>query len=265
MRLIPSAPRRSRARIASRWAVAATAARSSASIAPRSGVWRRGTTRAWPRVAGLMSMNATVRSSSATIVPGNSPATILQKMQSGSRSAMAAKPISGGAARLSAHVASEAPGMGRPGKFLPRAAHRKVKSRPMARSSLEAFSALWRAYGEGRLGDSLHLVDPECELSLLDGVGPVRGHDGVRDCLAAAQREWKTLRIIYDDLFEDHPGCVVGSGRLAASRTDGARVDRPLAFVAEFRAARLVRARVFAARADAVGAARALRLIERMA
>src|SRR3954453_17154445 len=55
----------------------------------------------------------------------------------------------------------------------------------MARSSLEAFSALWRAYGEGRLGESLHLVDPECELTLLDGVGPVRGHDGVRDCLAA--------------------------------------------------------------------------------
>jgi ketosteroid isomerase-like protein len=153
--------------------------------------------------------------------------------------------------------------MGRPGKILPRAVHRKVKSPTMARSSLEAFSALWRAYGEGRLGESLHLVHPECELSLLDGVGPVRGHDGVRDCLAAAQREWKTLRIVYDDLFEDHPGCVVGSGRLAASRTDGARVDRPLAFVAEFRAARLVRARVFAARADAVGAAQALRRVER--
>ena len=38
----------------------------------------------WPRVAGLMSMNATVRSSSATICAGSSPATILQKMQSGS-------------------------------------------------------------------------------------------------------------------------------------------------------------------------------------
>src|SRR3954469_21585660 len=91
----------------------------------------------------------------------------------------------------------------------------------MARSSLEAFSVLWRAYGEGRLSDSLDLVDPECELTLLDGVGPVRGHDGVRDCLAAAQREWKTLRIVYDDLFEDHPGCVVGSGRLAASPPRG--------------------------------------------
>ena len=48
-------------------------------------------TSAWPRVAGLMSMNAMVRSSSSTIVAGSSPATILQKMQSGSR-AMAAEP-----------------------------------------------------------------------------------------------------------------------------------------------------------------------------
>jgi hypothetical protein len=46
-------------------------------------------TRAWPRVAGLMSMNASVRSSSSTIVAGRSPLTILQKMQFGSVSAMA--------------------------------------------------------------------------------------------------------------------------------------------------------------------------------
>ena len=44
----------------------------------------RGTTSAWPWVAGLMSMKATVRSSESTISPGSSPATILQKMQSSS-------------------------------------------------------------------------------------------------------------------------------------------------------------------------------------
>ena len=48
----------------------------------RSGACRRGTTSACPRVAGLMSMKAIVRSSSSTIVAGSSPATILQKMQS---------------------------------------------------------------------------------------------------------------------------------------------------------------------------------------
>jgi ketosteroid isomerase-like protein len=132
----------------------------------------------------------------------------------------------------------------------------------MARSSLEAFSTLWRAYGEGRLDESLDLVDPDCEITL-DGASAVRGHDGVRESLAAAHRDWKTLRIVYDDVFEDHPGCVVGSGRLAASRTDGAHVDRAIAFVAEFHEARLVRARVFDARDDAIGAAQALRRVER--
>jgi ketosteroid isomerase-like protein len=133
----------------------------------------------------------------------------------------------------------------------------------MARSSIEAFSALWRAYGEGRLGESLDLIDAECELVLLDATRPVRGHDGLRAALAAAQREWKTLRIAYDDVFEDHPGCVVASGRLAASRPDGAQVDRPIAVVAEFREGRLVRGRFYGARDDAIAAARALRRVER--
>src|SRR3954451_13910616 len=84
-RLTPSAPSRSLTRGARRRAVAAHAARSSSSISSRSRACARGTTSRCPRVAGLMSMKATVRSSSATLVPGISPATILQKRQSGSR------------------------------------------------------------------------------------------------------------------------------------------------------------------------------------
>jgi len=129
----------------------------------------------------------------------------------------------------------------------------------MARSSLEAFQHLWRAYGEGRLDESLDLVDADCEVSLLDHAAPLHGRDGVRSALAAARREWKTLRIVYDDVFEDHPGCVVGSGHLSATAPDGAHVDRPIAFVAEFRGERLVRARVLAARDDALGLAHELR------
>lgn len=71
--------------------------------------------------------------------------------------------------------------------------------------------------------------------------------------------EWKTLRIVYDDVYEDHPGCVVASGHLSASAPDAAHVERPIAFVAEFREERLHRARVFGALEDAVGAARELR------
>jgi ketosteroid isomerase-like protein len=133
----------------------------------------------------------------------------------------------------------------------------------MARSSLEAFSALWRAYGEGRLDRSLDLVDPACEVTFADGSEPVRGHDGVRERLTASHRQWKTLRIVYDEVFEDHPGCVVGIGHLTASGAGGARVDRPMAFVAEFHEGRLVRGRFFATRDEAIAAARARRRSER--
>src|SRR5215208_935542 len=43
-----------------------------------------GITSEWPRVHGLMSMKARVLSSSSILCDGISPATILQKMQSGS-------------------------------------------------------------------------------------------------------------------------------------------------------------------------------------
>src|SRR5947207_13313914 len=53
-------------------------------------------TSAWPRVAGLMSMNATVRSSESTIVAGASPATIEQKMQSSCATALGSLAAPGG-------------------------------------------------------------------------------------------------------------------------------------------------------------------------
>src|SRR5579875_2093673 len=84
MRLTPSAPRRSLARAASRWQASATALRSAASTLSRSRWCARGITSACPRVAGAMSMKAIVRSSSSTMRAGSSPATILQKMHSGS-------------------------------------------------------------------------------------------------------------------------------------------------------------------------------------
>jgi len=129
----------------------------------------------------------------------------------------------------------------------------------VSRSSLAAFSALWRAYGEGRLERSLDLVDPECELTLPDGRSTFRGHDGVRTWLEAARRDWKTVTITYDHVHEDHPGCVVGVGQLTASSADGAtQLERPIACVAEFRDGRLVRGRVFGDRVDALAYAREL-------
>src|SRR4051812_23490197 len=83
-RFTPSAPMRSCARPASFWAIRMTASRSSCGTSSRSVLCSRGITSRCPLVAGLMSMNATVRSSSSTRVDGISPATILQNRQSGS-------------------------------------------------------------------------------------------------------------------------------------------------------------------------------------
>src|SRR4051794_624344 len=115
----------------------------------------------------------------------------------------------------------------------------------MPRSSLEAFSALWRAYGEGRLDRSLDLVAEDCEVTFIDGTTVLRGHDGVREWLATQRRQWKSITVSYDEVHEERPGCVLGVGRLTASSVDGARVDAPVAFVAEFADGRLVYGRMF--------------------
>jgi ketosteroid isomerase-like protein len=136
----------------------------------------------------------------------------------------------------------------------------------MGRSSMAVFSALWRAYGEGRLDRSLHLVDPECEFTLTDG-RTYRGHDGIRDYLAITRRDWRTVAITYDDIREEGAGCVVGVGRVAASSADGrVAFERPQACVAEFRHGLFVRGRLFGDPAEAAvfaGEAAAERAAER--
>ncbi len=89
-RLKPSGSSVASIRLATRWAATAQLARSSSPIDSRSSVWRRGITSAWPLVAGLMSISVTVCSSESTISAGASPATIAQKMQSGTDSGTAA-------------------------------------------------------------------------------------------------------------------------------------------------------------------------------
>jgi ketosteroid isomerase-like protein len=115
----------------------------------------------------------------------------------------------------------------------------------MPRSSLDAFAALWRAYGEGRLERSLDLIDEDCEITFSDGTTALRGRDGLRDWLADERREWKTITVSYDEIREERPGCVLGVGRLTARSAAGREVERDVAFVAEFADGRLRRGRTF--------------------
>src|SRR4051812_44085504 len=72
-------------RAAMRRTAAIVAFRSCSDTVRRFSLCSLGITTTWPRVAGLMSITVTVRSSESTTSPGISPAITLQKMQSGSR------------------------------------------------------------------------------------------------------------------------------------------------------------------------------------
>jgi ketosteroid isomerase-like protein len=113
---------------------------------------------------------------------------------------------------------------------------------PMSRA---VFDDLWRAYAEGRIDDALALIAPDCELRLAGSDLSYRGHDGVR-ALIADGRRWKTLTVSYDEVREVGERCVVGIGHALGSGQDGGTaLDRPVAWVGEFRGGRLVRGTAF--------------------
>jgi ketosteroid isomerase-like protein len=166
---------------------------------------------------------------------------------------MAAKPTRERTAPVVRTVVPRAAELAGSAQILPELVHRKVKSQTMPRSSLEAFDALWRAYGEGRLDRALDLVAEDCEITFADGTTALRGHDGVRELLAAERRDWKTITITYDEVREARPGCVLGVGNLTASSANGeAEIDCQVSFVAEFADGRLVRGRTFRDRDAAI-------------
>jgi ketosteroid isomerase-like protein len=130
----------------------------------------------------------------------------------------------------------------------------------MSRSSMVAFSALWRSYSEGRLERALELVDPECEITMLDGDRTYAGRDGVRQWLDEVRQQWKTVTLSYDEVDEPHEGCLVAAGRLAATSIDGGRtIEGQLVCVAEFHEGRLRRGRAFLDRDEALRHAAELR------
>ena len=78
----------------------------------------------------------------------------------------------------------------------------------MARSSLEAFHSLWRAYGEGRLGESLDLVDPDCEVTLCDASSPAGDHV---DRTIAFVAEFRDDRLVRGRIFDARDDAIAGA------------------------------------------------------
>jgi ketosteroid isomerase-like protein len=118
------------------------------------------------------------------------------------------------------------------------------------------FVQLWDAYGQGRLDDSLHLIDPACELRASASERVYRGHDGVRALMADFRRRWKSATLTSDEIVEVDDVTIVVIGRLTAFDHSGARVhDGPLSWVTEFGDGRLLRATSYSGRAEALDAA----------
>jgi ketosteroid isomerase-like protein len=124
------------------------------------------------------------------------------------------------------------------------------------RSSRAAFNRLWEAYGQGRLDDALHLIDPDCELrvSVTDRV--YRGHDGVRAGMVEFRRAWKSATLTSDEVLEIDAQTIVVVGHATASDHSGTRVyDAPLVWMGAFSDGRLRYVTSYSTRAEALAAA----------
>jgi ketosteroid isomerase-like protein len=124
------------------------------------------------------------------------------------------------------------------------------------RSSRAVFSRLWEAYGQGRLDDALHLIDPDCVLrvSVTDRV--YRGHDGVRSGMVDFRQAWKSATLTSDEVIEINAETIVVVGHVTAFDHSGARLyDEPLVWMAVFSNGRLLDVTSYSTRAEALAAA----------
>lgn len=123
-------------------------------------------------------------------------------------------------------------------------------------SSIALFAQLWDAYGQGRLDESLDLIDPAFVLRPSGSGRVYRGHDGVVAVVAEFRRRWKSVTVTTDEVIEVDDATIVAIGRLTAFDHSGARIhDGPLAWVTEFADGRLLRATSYSTRAEALRAA----------
>jgi ketosteroid isomerase-like protein len=125
-----------------------------------------------------------------------------------------------------------------------------------SRSSRAVFSRLWEAYGQGRLDDALHLIDPDCELRVSVTDRTYHGHDGVRAGMVEFRRAWKSATLTSDEVLEIDAQTIVVTGHVTAFNHAGKRIyDEPLVWMAVFSKGRLLHVRSYSTRAEALAAA----------
>jgi ketosteroid isomerase-like protein len=104
----------------------------------------------------------------------------------------------------------------------------------------------------------LPLWDPECEFtSVMAAVEPetYRGHDGLRRYLDELTGSWEEWRMEVDDIFDVSSSTVIATFRShLVGKGSGAAVDARRAMVAELSNGKILRARVYASREEAIEA-----------
>jgi len=120
-------------------------------------------------------------------------------------------------------------------------------------SNAEIFRAVWDAYTEGRWADMPKYLDPEVQWRPALTPELYQGLDDLRHWVKAVRREWKSMTIVFEDMREVADDCVVAFGRLTAFDYGGEQgFDDDMAWVAEFRDGRIIRATSFKDRDEAL-------------
>lgn len=127
----------------------------------------------------------------------------------------------------------------------------------MSRENVEVVRRATAGFNERGLDGLLEFADPEIEWTTTGRyveAGTYRGHDGIRKYLGTMMAEFEQVRVEPEELIDagDHvvvPGRVLGRGKRS-----GAPVDLAMTIVYTVRDGRIVRARNFESRADALRA-----------
>jgi ketosteroid isomerase-like protein len=122
-----------------------------------------------------------------------------------------------------------------------------------ATSNVEVFREAWDAYACGRTDVLLAFLHPDIrwEPALVDG--GFHGPEAFESWLLAAQRQYKSMTVVLETVREVADDCIVAFGRVTAFDYSGEQShDAAVAWVAEFRAGRVIRATTFTDRDEAL-------------
>jgi ketosteroid isomerase-like protein len=116
---------------------------------------------------------------------------------------------------------------------------------PNARWVQEVFER-WNG---GDRSPPLERIDPDVEISTVIGDAfqgePFRGHEGVRAWLAGLDENFETWRLSPEEWLERGDTLVVLGQIHARGRGSGIELDQPIAWVARFRAGKLLRLQTY--------------------